>query len=621
MKKRAENFLIFILVSLLCLPFGFPFVSMADTSPIAISQDSSVSSIGTSVAAGSNSSDFNIIKIQNNSSSAAYLTWIKVTGGSDAYGTVSIYQVDGASRTQLGSSQSFFSGAAFFSGFTIAIPMGSFIKIAITASVLNTVAGGTQLGLTVSADGVGIANSNGNPFDVTGSPAVLTRTVVGAGPDTVAPGAVTGLKAESTGDTPTIKLSWEDPADTDLEKVDIYRSISSTQAGSLIKTLYRGVGVQIIKYYDDTNITVGTTYYYTVKTVDIAGNQSAAATANAMVYPKGLNIVLDTSSPSARTMNASTSNNVLAVFKLISSNVESNIYNIQIAGQGNAEQMGKLELKVGSEFVASSTGPVFQFYPDVNAKLYIGVNQSKLLTLSTDFLSLASGGYIKLKFSTISASQTNGVPNIIYGLGLESSQMTIVPVSGASPSPSPSASPSPSPSVSPSPTPSPSANSTRELIRSSDGRVYKIVNGKRVWIPTAQAFIAQGFKWENVQNISDSEMASYVRSKLIQVPGDPKVYYLTESGLKRHIPSAEIFLSYQNRWEDILQVDSSILNSYPDNALIKLEGDVKVYKLENGKKRWIKTAAAFNRLKLNWSQIAPVNATELNSYLTGANIQ
>lgn len=118
-----------------------------------------------------------------------------------------------------------------------------------------------------------------------------------------------------------------------------------------------------------------------------------------------------------------------------------------------------------------------------------------------------------------------------------------------------------------------------------------------------------------------AQIDQYPRAKLLQAAGDEKVYYITESGMKRHILTADIFNSYGNQWSDIVKVTPTEINSFPDNSLIKSGGSAKVYKLENGYKRWIQTAAAFNRLKLDWNKVAPVNETELNAYPEGAPIQ
>jgi len=152
-------------------------------------------------------------------------------------------------------------------------------------------------------------------------------------------------------------------------------------------------------------------------------------------------------------------------------------------------------------------------------------------------------------------------------------------------------------------------------------RVYKVVNGKLLWVPTISAFNAQGLKWSDIQSVPESEINNYQKAKLLKAAGDQKIYYITNSGLKRHILNEQVFNSYNNKWNDVVSVSGTELNAYPDNNLIKQEGDNKVYKLESGQKRWIKTAEAFNRLKYDWNKVAPVNSTEVNVYPTGTEIE
>jgi len=150
-----------------------------------------------------------------------------------------------------------------------------------------------------------------------------------------------------------------------------------------------------------------------------------------------------------------------------------------------------------------------------------------------------------------------------------------------------------------------------------DPKVYEIKDNKKHWIPNPEVFNTSGFKWTDIQEVEQSELNQYPRVKLLQAQGGYKVYYLAELGLMRHIPSPEIFISYGNKWEDIFTVSQTELATYPENNLIHLEGDYKIYKLENGTKHWIKTAEAFNRLSFDWSKIALVNILEFNYYSIG----
>jgi len=163
-----------------------------------------------------------------------------------------------------------------------------------------------------------------------------------------------------------------------------------------------------------------------------------------------------------------------------------------------------------------------------------------------------------------------------------------------------------------------SGSSVNLLRAASDAKVYEIINTLKHWIPNPTVFNAYGFSWSNVRVVTNEEANKYSRAKLLRAQGDVKVYYLTEAGQIRHIPNPEIFNSYpNNKWEDILTVSQAEIDSYPISNLIRLESGTKVYKLENGKKRWITTAEAFNRLKYDWTKIAPTNQTELNYYPEG----
>lgn len=60
---------------------------------------------------------------------------------------------------------------------------------------------------------------------------------------------------------------------------------------------------------------------------------------------------------------------------------------------------------------------------------------------------------------------------------------------------------------------------------------------------------------------------------------------------------------------------------YSELQLIRKNGDYKVYRIENGIKRWIKTAAVFERLGYNWQQISQLDAWEFDSYITANPIE
>ena len=191
------------------------------------------------------------------------------------------------------------------------------------------------------------------------------------------------------------------------------------------------------------------------------------------------------------------------------------------------------------------------------------------------------------------------------------------------------------------------------LIRFEESpKVYYVESNKLRHVPTLEVFNARKFKFQNVKVIkktsstlkdfpgnigTDLPIKDEVTTptpippttkvkggRLVKAPGDPKIYYINQLGLKRWIPTEKIFLSYNNSWKNIQTITSTELNSIPDSILIRGQGDTKVYKIENPStgsgqvtKRWITTSEAFNRLGLNWKDIVTVNKTELEYYGMG----
>jgi len=161
------------------------------------------------------------------------------------------------------------------------------------------------------------------------------------------------------------------------------------------------------------------------------------------------------------------------------------------------------------------------------------------------------------------------------------------------------------------------------LIRAEqDSKVYVIEdNGFKKHIPSAEAFNSYGYQWQDIIVVKPQDLSQYPRVKHIKLENDDKIYYLTETGLKRHVLSPEVFLSYQNKWNEIFTISETEFAFYLINNLIKLQNDNKTYLIENNIKRWIKTAEAFNSHGYDWSKIAPVNQAEFDAFQTADAIE
>lgn len=177
-----------------------------------------------------------------------------------------------------------------------------------------------------------------------------------------------------------------------------------------------------------------------------------------------------------------------------------------------------------------------------------------------------------------------------------------------------------------------------------DPKIYSLLEideakglAQKQWVNvTAQEFAAAGFVDQQIFTINMQEGNYYQEGASLDVQGlripskrrflaksatEDTIYYINLRGIKKSIPSSEVFLSYGNRWEDVVTLQPEELNKYPTFHAIKLAGgDGKVYILEQGVKRWISSVSTFVQLGLSWEKVVDVNLVEFNSYLEGASL-
>jgi len=545
-----------------------------DEVKIEVSKDSAANSIGSTIQAGS-SGDFNIIRINNKSAFPITVNTIKVSrsGGSDAdFNSVSLYAVSSSgTRSQLGSTQSLISSGVAYFDMALNIAANSSSSVAVSASVNNTAKAGDIVtwNLALASDiSASVTGSSLQPT-ITGTAAGIRRTILSTGPDTVPPAAPSNIKVESTGSSPALKISWDDPTDTDLDKIRIYRSTVQGQVGVVISNSNRGVGIIPVKTYNDTNIIAGSTYYYTVKAVDFVSNESVITTQySGIVYPRGLTISLDSSSPAAGNIAASSTGVALAAFKFYVSNVDAEITNLKIdgvadaSGNKNLDQLSSLSLYVNGTFVASTTGLTFNFYS--SSKLIIPANSSKIISLKANIPSSSkNGAAIILKIASLTAQEPSWYPVTVYGLDVNANKKTIT------------------------------------------GGVTVVASPSSV------------------------STVGILEGALIRAIGDFDVYivkYIGAKKFKRLVLSPSVFNNYGHlKWSDIRDIDSSVVNAFTTSELVRAVGDDKVYKLypagDSGQKRWIKTASVFSIMGFDADSIYEINSFDRDSYVTGSHLE
>jgi len=181
----------------------------------------------------------------------------------------------------------------------------------------------------------------------------------------------------------------------------------------------------------------------------------------------------------------------------------------------------------------------------------------------------------------------------------------------SSPALSPTVSPEPSPSVSPTP---PSGAS---LLRAEgDVRVYVVERGFRRHIPSPEVFVSYGFLWSDISVVSTEELSGTPSAKLFRIPGNAAVW-LVSGKFRRHILNPEVFSRHSFLWEEIVEVNIQELSWYTPAMLLRGTGDTKVWKIENGKKRWITTLTVFTSGGFRWEDVQDVPLFEIESYKEG----
>lgn len=145
----------------------------------------------------------------------------------------------------------------------------------------------------------------------------------------------------------------------------------------------------------------------------------------------------------------------------------------------------------------------------------------------------------------------------------------------------------------------------------NSAKVFLVKAGKLLYIPNAKAFSALGLKWTNVKEVDLSVIASTKETPLLRAAGTKNTYKVA-NGRKLLLTSKE-FASAGYKNSDITEVNKAVITNTPSTSLIRFADSPKVYKIEKGKLRWIKTGDAFKRLKLNWDDVMVVDQKEVSN--------
>ena len=209
------------------------------------------------------------------------LTSIKVnnTGDADASDLtkISVWQDDavagwggGVSETLLVSATSAFWNTTLTASNNAVYTDGSAAqRIFVTVNISPTATDNRRIGASIPKDGVVLLSNNDGPTDVAVTNLSKQRIIASVLSDTTPPAAPSNVEVSNPGTGSALALSWTKPSDNDFSYVNIYRSTISNSLGSRIHAQVTGVSKT------DTGLTDDTTYYYTLRSVDLNGNESA----------------------------------------------------------------------------------------------------------------------------------------------------------------------------------------------------------------------------------------------------------------------------------------------------------------------------------------------------------
>lgn len=126
----------------------------------------------------------------------------------------------------------------------------------------------------------------------------------------------------------------------------------------------------------------------------------------------------------------------------------------------------------------------------------------------------------------------------------------------------------------------------------------------------------------DLQTAAAPQLFSYANptkdGSLIRAEGDYKVY-VVNGNYKRWIQSEKIFAFYNFKWNNVIVVTPETRDYYRPSALIRADGDYKVYEIgpDNKKHHLSMSAAKFESGGRSWDMVFIVNNAEKNFYKTG----
>lgn len=393
-------------------------------------------------------------------------------------------------------------------------------------------------------------------------------SLVGAS-DTTPPSAPTNVTVTDPTTGGQLNLSWINPTDTDFASVNIYRS---TTSGSLGTAVYTGVTTTS---KSDTGLADGTTYYYTVRSVDTVSNES-----------------VNTTQVSGTPTTAGSTINEPGVSEEPVNNAPG------VSNEQVAEDQQTTPQDISYTYFATHPNGTLITSPNTQS-VYLLENGKKRPIANVQIFE--ARGYHWNQIITIQDSELN-----LYSTGN--------PINTA-----------PDGSV----------------FKGSTGNIYVISDGAKRYVTGPDIFTGLGYVWSQIVSVSDSHLTLYAdgdnlsittthpNGTLVKATNGTSIYYL-ESGTKRGITTPEIFEANNFKWNRVISItqteldtytEGNPISTYPNGTLLKNTTDSKVYLVSDGKKRLITSPIFFEDMGYQWNNVVPVASSHLDLYTAGADVK
>jgi hypothetical protein len=173
------------------------------------------------------------------------------------------------------------------------------------------------------------------------------------------------------------------------------------------------------------------------------------------------------------------------------------------------------------------------------------------------------------------------------------------------------------------------------LVKASSDRIYLVSLGGRRLIPDAKTFESLGYKQEDVRQIDAREMKSlpeYAPLSLSTLSfkdgtllkGSLPAIYVINGNKRRLIPDEATFKALGYKWENVETVSDRVISSIPelppltgrivfqDGTLLK-GSSAAIYVISSGRRRLIPNARTFDALGYKWDSVQQISDRQLES--------